>query len=30
MVLGWDVHNESQTAPQYREVIPEDSLDIEG
>jgi len=25
MALGWDVHNESQTAPQYREVIPEDS-----
>jgi hypothetical protein len=30
MALGWDVHNESQTAPQYREVIPEDSLDVEG
>lgn len=30
MALGWDVHNESQTAPQYREVIPEDSLEIEG
>jgi hypothetical protein len=30
MALGWDVHNESKTAPQYREVIPEDSLDIEG
>ena len=30
MALGWDIHNESQTAPQYREVIPEDSLDVEG
>jgi hypothetical protein len=30
MALGWDVHNESKTAPQYREVIPEDSLDVEG
>ncbi|MBU1733661.1 MAG: N-6 DNA methylase, partial [Verrucomicrobia bacterium] len=28
--LGWDVHNFSMTAPQYREVIPEDSLDVEG
>ncbi len=28
--LGWDVHNVSMTAPQYREVIPEDSLDVEG
>jgi len=28
--LGWDVANRSMTAPQYREVIPEDSLDIEG
>ncbi len=28
--LGWDVRNASMTAPQYREVIPEDSLDIEG
>ena len=24
--LGWDVRNASMTAPQYREVIPEDSL----
>lgn len=30
MVLGWDVRNASMTAPQYREVIPEDSLDVEG
>lgn len=28
--LGWDVRNTSMIAPQYREVIPEDSLDIEG
>ena len=28
--LGWDVRNEAMTAPQYREVIPEDSLDVEG
>jgi len=28
--LGWDVRNASMTAPQYREVVPEDSLDIEG
>jgi hypothetical protein len=28
--LGWDVRNDSMTAPQYREVIPEDSLDVEG
>ena len=28
--LGWDVRNTAQTAPQYREVIPEDSLDVEG
>ncbi len=28
--LGWDVGNKSMIAPQYREVIPEDSLDIEG
>ncbi|MBU1319892.1 MAG: Eco57I restriction-modification methylase domain-containing protein [candidate division Zixibacteria bacterium] len=28
--LGWDVRNESMAAPQYREVIPEDSLDVEG
>jgi hypothetical protein len=28
--LGWDVRNKSMAAPQYREVIPEDSLDVEG
>src|SRR5258708_7155167 len=28
--LGWDVGNTRMTAPQYREVIPEDSLDVEG
>jgi hypothetical protein len=28
--LGWDVRNTSRTARQYREVIPEDSLDVEG
>jgi hypothetical protein len=28
--LGWDVRNETMTAPQYREVVPEDSLEIEG
>ena len=28
--LGWDVRNTAMTAPQYREVIPEDSLDVEG
>jgi type I restriction-modification system DNA methylase subunit len=28
--LGWDVRNASMIAPQYREVVPEDSLEIEG
>src|SRR3990167_8528232 len=28
--LGWDVRNANRAAPQYREVIPEDSLDVEG
>ena len=28
--LGWDVRNKGMTAPQYREVVPEDSLDMEG
>ncbi len=28
--LGWDVRNSAMTAPQYREVVPEDSLEIEG
>ena len=28
--LGWDVRNSDMAAPQNREVIPEDSLEIEG
>jgi hypothetical protein len=28
--LGWDVRNADMVAPQYREVVPEDSLEIEG
>lgn len=28
--LGWDVRNTSMAAPQYREVVPEDSLEVEG
>jgi type I restriction-modification system DNA methylase subunit len=28
--LGWDVRNTTQIAPQYREVVPEDSLEVEG
>ena len=28
--LGWDVRNADKVAPQYREVIPEDSVDVEG
>ncbi len=28
--LGWDVGNAAKLAPQYLEVIPEDSLDVEG
>jgi len=28
--LGWDVRNAAMIAPQYREVVPEDSLEIEG
>ena len=28
--LGWDVQNKSQTAPQYRDVIFEDSIKIAG
>ena len=27
--LGWDVRNAAMVAPQYREVVPEDSLDVE-
>ena len=29
-ILGWDMRNASMAAPQYREVITEDSLDVEG
>ncbi len=28
--LGRDVHNKARTAPQYQEVIPEGSLDVQG
>jgi len=28
--LGWDIANKGLVAPQYREVVPEDSLEIEG
>jgi hypothetical protein len=28
--LGWDVRSAAMVAPQYREVIPQDSLDVEG
>lgn len=28
--LGWDVSNRQQIAPQYRDVVPEDSVDVEG
>jgi hypothetical protein len=28
--LGWDVRNQGMAAPQYREVVPEESLDVEG
>ena len=28
--LGWDLRNAAMVAPQYREVITEDSLDVEG
>ncbi|MCX7044008.1 MAG: restriction endonuclease subunit R, partial [Candidatus Sumerlaeota bacterium] len=30
IALGWDIRNERRVAPQYREVITEDSLDVEG
>ncbi len=30
IALGWDVRSEKPLAPQYREVIPEESLDVEG
>jgi len=29
-ILGWDLRNADMVAPQYREVVTEDSLDIEG
>lgn len=28
--LGWDVGNKAKVAPQYREIVTEDSLDVEG
>ena len=28
--LGWDVRNTAMAAPQYREVVPEETLDVEG
>lgn len=28
--LGWDVHNAQRAAPDYREVVMEDTLEIEG
>jgi hypothetical protein len=28
--LGWDVRNKAMTAPEYREVVPEASLHVEG
>ena len=28
--LGWDIRNRAMVAPQYREVVPEDSVDVEG
>jgi len=28
--LGWDVRNTAMAAPQYREVVPEPSLEVEG
>ncbi|MGD0173312.1 MAG: TaqI-like C-terminal specificity domain-containing protein [Anaerolineales bacterium] len=30
IALNWDVRNQQQTAPEYREVIVEDSLEMEG
>jgi type I restriction-modification system DNA methylase subunit len=30
IALNWDVHNQQQTAPDYREVIVEDSLEMPG
>jgi predicted type IV restriction endonuclease len=28
--LGWDVANSNRVAPQYREVVLEDTLEVEG
>jgi hypothetical protein len=28
--LGWDVHNKQIVAPQYREIVPEGNLEIDG
>lgn len=28
--LGWDVRHRETVAPQYREVVPEDSLEVDG
>jgi type I restriction-modification system DNA methylase subunit len=30
IALNWDVHNQQQAAPDYREVVVEDSLEMEG
>jgi type I restriction-modification system DNA methylase subunit len=30
IALNWDVHNQQQTAPDYREVIVEDSIEMAG
>jgi predicted type IV restriction endonuclease len=30
VALGWDVHNAARAAPDYREVVVEDSLEVEG
>jgi len=30
IALNWDVHNQQRAAPDYREVVVEDSLEIEG
>jgi hypothetical protein len=30
IALGWDVHDTQRLAPDYREVVIEDSLEIEG
>jgi hypothetical protein len=28
--IRWEVRNKAMASPQYREVMPEDSLDVEG